>query len=318
MTSVPPPAPGAQPGAQPEAQRRTLPQFTWSHDAAASPPPAPPPACLVVVHAEQPRQVRRRHPVAGELALGRRLDGTVAVASTAASHPVRIVSRGADHVLVDLQATGATLVNDARVRERALRSGDRIQLGSTLLLYLAAADADALDDLYFDEVARLAIVDGLTGLYNRRAVVAFLERELVRHRDHGQPLSLVMLDVDGLARVNHRFGWLAGDLTLRAVARTLRPPDPRDELLGRCDAGRFVLVLPHRPIEAAVDAAEQAREAVETLHVPWADGHVPVRVSGSAVAADPTTGRAEELLGKARAVLADAKRDGGNRIAWAG
>ena len=108
-----------------------------------------------------------------------------------------------------------------------------------------------------------AVLDELTGLYNRRFFNRELRKETERSRRSNQPFSLLMIDVDYFKNFNDRFGHLAGDAALRQLAdillRTARVVDQTSRYGGE----EFVLILPHADREEAFLAAERHRRAVK-------------------------------------------------------
>jgi diguanylate cyclase (GGDEF)-like protein len=119
-----------------------------------------------------------------------------------------------------------------------------------------------------DELKRLASIDGLTKIANRRCFEQEFEREWLRARRTGAPLSLLLVDVDHFKLYNDRYGHPAGDECLRAVAAALdgvavRPAD----LVARYGGEEFVLLLPDTPAVGADHVAVRALEAVAALHL---------------------------------------------------
>jgi diguanylate cyclase (GGDEF)-like protein len=165
------------------------------------------------------------------------------------------------------------------------------------------------------EYAYRATVDPLTGLYNRRWLDTVLVREMERHRSEGEPLALLMMDIDDFKRYNDTYGHLAGDRALHTVARELlgrlRPVD----MAVRYGGEEFIALLPGADASVACSIAEVVRRAVRATQVFFTDNQVlpAVTVSvGLAVmrAADTT----EDLIGAADAALYRAKAAGRNRV----
>jgi len=120
-----------------------------------------------------------------------------------------------------------------------------------------------------DELRRIATVDILTGVANRRRFNDALERECRRARRSGEPLALLMIDVDHFKPFNDRYGHPAGDACLRAVAQALvrvchRPAD----LVARYGGEEFVLMLPQTPRAGAQHMAHHVLDAIEALAIP--------------------------------------------------
>jgi diguanylate cyclase (GGDEF)-like protein len=113
------------------------------------------------------------------------------------------------------------------------------------------------------------MVDQLTQIANRRRFDSFLEQEWQRAMRSGQPLSLIVLDVDHFKLYNDTLGHAAGDLALQQVAaalqsRALRPTD----LAARYGGEEFVLLVAETTLDTATALAESIRALVESLHLP--------------------------------------------------
>jgi len=169
-----------------------------------------------------------------------------------------------------------------------------------------------------DRLAALAATDGLTGLANRRAFDAALDRECKRLARTHALMGLVMLDIDHFKAFNDAYGHIAGDDCLRRVADALtsamhRPAD----LAARYGGEEFVCILPDTTIEGAVAVAERIQSAIRDLAIPQsrpkADGTVRASYGVvSTVCVQETDG--EAILQSADACLYQAKQDGRNRI----
>lgn len=171
------------------------------------------------------------------------------------------------------------------------------------------------------ELQRLSAMDPLTGLANRRALGERLEAELRRLRRRGQPIALLLCDVDFFKAYNDRYGHLAGDACLQRVAGVLSDVARRAaDLVARYGGEEFVVVLPETDEEGALAVGEAARAGVRALGIPNDRSTVAdvVTLSVGAVAV-VTDGEVtpDELLRRADAALYDAKAGGRNRVvAW--
>ena len=159
------------------------------------------------------------------------------------------------------------------------------------------------------KLAELATEDSLTGVANRRALEQALMREWERCGELGQPLSLIMLDVDHFKQFNDRHGHLEGDQQLVRVAGELAAlVRPVRELLARFGGEEFALVLPGVALEEALERAEHMRQAFD--HPGF-----PTTVSlGVACMLPRPGGNATDLLRAADQALYAAKRQGRNRV----
>jgi two-component system cell cycle response regulator len=162
----------------------------------------------------------------------------------------------------------------------------------------------------------LALTDELTGLYNRRYVVAHLEELIARMgSDAGYDTSLMMFDVDHFKAVNDQFGHPAGDDALRQLAdRALRGVRSID-LVARLGGEEFVVVMPETDLQAATMVAERLRQSVaaEPFFIHAVGERRPITISiGVAVAAPGDS--VDTLLQRADDALYEAKNGGRNKV----
>ncbi|MFQ5946513.1 MAG: diguanylate cyclase [Anaerolineae bacterium] len=114
----------------------------------------------------------------------------------------------------------------------------------------------------FAEVERLAVTDPLTGLYNRHKLNESLEIEVERARRYGRPLSVIMIDLDGLKRINDTHGHPAGDAVLRGAAQAISTEVRRVDLATRYGGDEFLVLLPEADLEEAAGMAERICERI--------------------------------------------------------
>lgn len=166
----------------------------------------------------------------------------------------------------------------------------------------------------------LALLDGLTGLANRRQFDLFLQQQWQRVQTQRCPVSLLMIDVDSFKLYNDRFGHQAGDDCLRRVATALSKVAPgNDALVARYGGEEFAMVLADGGSERAGLLALRVLEAVRALAIPHEtslSGAGVVTLSiGVATLSDPgEDDRAEALIAIADAALYQAKRQGRNQV----
>ena len=167
---------------------------------------------------------------------------------------------------------------------------------------------------------RLANIDGLTELANRRRFDEIYEREWQRARRSGQPLSLALLDIDSFKQFNDRYGHPAGDRALRAVARLAaagmrRPAD----LAARYGGEELVLLMPETDAAAAHALVAGICEGIAQLMIPHEASTVAPVLTVSVGGATLLAGSQEQSAGLFEAAdthLYRAKQSGRNRIAW--
>lgn len=170
------------------------------------------------------------------------------------------------------------------------------------------------------ELARLSSIDMLTGLMNRRSILAYAEQQ-IRQRsaqaDAGGAgnLSIALLDVDNFKAINDRYGHLSGDAVLRLLAQAARGALPSNCALGRFGGEEFAIVMPARNAETALALAETLRAAVEDESC-RVDGQ-EIRLTVSLGVTTARQAGLEQMLSQADQALYAAKRGGRNQVqAW--
>ena len=175
-----------------------------------------------------------------------------------------------------------------------------------MLLQRERADREAL---------HLATIDPLTGAYNRSTFHEIAEREISRARRAGQPLSIIMVDIDHFRPVNESLGNHAGDELLQKIAALIRTALRKEDMLVRYGGEEFLVMLPEVPGPGAVVVAGRIRKAVEAQPLLVAGQSVAITVSvGVSARLDEGPESLESLLARAEQALALAKQRGRNRV----
>ena len=155
--------------------------------------------------------------------------------------------------------------------------------------------------------------DGLTGTWNRVAILDILERELLRAQREATSVGVIMTDADRFKSVNDTFGHVVGDNVLRkistSIAESLRPYDS----FGRYGGEEFLIVVPGCTLAETKELAERIRARILDCRIPVNDANVPLTLSiGVTVGSD--AGQLEALLHAADVGMYAAKHRGGNRV----
>ena len=217
--------------------------------------------------------------------------------------------------LEDLNSTNGTFVNGRRVETRQrLCDGDHVQLGEHTLLRVSLHDAneqEATERLY-----RAAVLDPLTGVYNRGHLEAVLVAEYAFATRHRSPLGVAFADLDHFSSVNNTHGHQAGDAVLQQVANTMRRAVRTEDLVARYGGEEFVILARGIDLNGTMAMAERVRRMVEVLQVPVAAGVVRVTASFGVAAFERATpyGSVGELLAAADRAVYRAKAAGRNRV----
>jgi diguanylate cyclase (GGDEF)-like protein len=182
--------------------------------------------------------------------------------------------------------------------------------------WLAAQASIALDNERLHRaVKRQAITDELTQLANRRRFAQTLGLEVRRAERFGDPLTLVIADLDDFKQINDSYGHQLGDVVLKSFADVLRANVRDFDVPARYGGEEFAILLPETELAGGEKLARRLQAALAQVRVPGIEGdHAPVTASFG-VASFPRARNAEELLAAADRALYRAKRDGKNRVA---
>lgn len=172
-------------------------------------------------------------------------------------------------------------------------------------------------DIY-SKIAKSAITDGLTGLYNSAFFRAELEKEIEKCTRYGSFVSLIIFDIDNFKRFNDTYGHQAGDMALREFAAVMKEKTRQIDLLARYGGEEFAYLLPMTNTEGALVVADRVREAIEKRDIPLRKGSSQfARITcsgGVATFGGEIADFAEQLVDKADRALYRAKAEGKNRI----
>ncbi|CUX12160.1 PleD family two-component system response regulator [Agrobacterium genomosp. 13] len=170
--------------------------------------------------------------------------------------------------------------------------------------------------LNLQHTMELAIVDGLTGLNNRRYLDNHLKILFDRAAVRGRPISICMTDIDRFKLVNDTYGHDVGDEVLREFATRIRSTVRGADLACRYGGEEFVVVMPDTPIELAASVAERLRAIVEDkpFYVRSIDRELSITASLGIATSNAAFGTPDELLKHADRALYEAKHAGRNRV----
>jgi diguanylate cyclase (GGDEF)-like protein len=238
-------------------------------------------------------------------AAGGYLDGNEAVAAgdpEAEGEQLRVAVTAGGESFGTLVLVGAGFGDDQR------------ETATWLVGHAAIALANAREHRTVEEQA---LVDPLTGLPNRRLAEGALETELARAGRFGEPLALVMTDLDDFKQINDRWGHPFGDEVLREFAGTLAESIREIDLAGRWGGEEFAVVLPGTDLEGGAELAERIRRRLGEIVVVAPDGERIEVTASFGVGAYPGVRTKDDLVAAADAALYAAKRAGKDRVARA-
>jgi diguanylate cyclase (GGDEF)-like protein len=168
------------------------------------------------------------------------------------------------------------------------------------------------------KITLLSQTDDLTGLLNMRAFNLLLDKEVASAERYRESFSILMVDVDGLKKVNDRFGHPAGSRMIQTVSRILQNSVRASDILARFGGDEFVILMTRTSIESARLVAERIRTAIANM---------PFETDGKRVTATASIGLAcypecvddpAKVLDKADQALYESKQNGRNQVSWYG
>ena len=166
---------------------------------------------------------------------------------------------------------------------------------------------------HLEEQRQKALIDPLTGLPNRAAWSERLEHEIKQWQQHGNTLSLAMLDLDHFKRINDNYGHLAGDKVLKIIATVLRKRLRGSDFIARFGGEEFVLLLPATPPALGAKLLETLRAAIEACPFHFKGERVTITIS-MGLASFKAGEHSDLVLKRADQALYRAKNAGRNRV----
>ena len=202
------------------------------------------------------------------------------------------------------------------ITERKL-ARERLQQAHDSLELKVRERTQELEELN-EKLRALSLMDGLTGIANRRYFDEFLDREWRRAKRERQPISMLLLDVDHFKLYNDTYGHIAGDDCLKQIATTLKGITKRaTDLAARYGGEEFALILPNTPQEKAAMLASKLLDAIEALFIEHGTSpvspHVTVSIGGATYIPDRDSSP-EIILLAADQALYNAKQSGRNQV----
>ena len=164
------------------------------------------------------------------------------------------------------------------------------------------------------DLSRLATIDSLTGVYNRRKMTELANKAIAASKRHGRAMSLLLLDIDHFKRINDQFGHEAGDLALRRVVEIMQIVLRESDVIARIGGEEFVAILPDTDEISASHLAERLREQLDESDFSISGWPVQLRASIGVCSLGPTISDLESLLRETDRAMYAAKRGGRNRV----
>lgn len=234
--------------------------------------------------------------------------------SVSKSH-AKIMLNGNDILVMDLESTNKTVINSKPVPPLTpvkLGNNDQLKVGNVIFKFLEKGNVETVAHKKTFDKSQL---DALTGIYSKGALQAFAPEAIKRSDMTGQPLSLVIFDIDHFKQVNDTHGHAAGDYVIQEIARLVKDKLIRNEdFFARFGGEEFVLVISSSDIPVSANIAERVRATIEA-HSFEHDGVVmPITVSAGVSVRKPKGMGWDELFEKADKGLYKSKNRGRNLV----
>lgn len=167
-----------------------------------------------------------------------------------------------------------------------------------------------------EDMRRLATIDVLTGIADRRHFMTTSAKETARAKRYARSLSVLMLDVDRFKTINDTWGHATGDRVIQEVAHIMAASIRKQDTCGRRGGEEFAVILPETHLSEALVIAERLCTVVQESQGVAADDQTQIRFSVSIGVATlrEDDGFKEAILHRANAVLYEAKKSGRNRV----
>jgi two-component system cell cycle response regulator len=190
----------------------------------------------------------------------------------------KLHASGETHVLEDCGSKNGTYLNNKKVEGLTpLAKGDIIKLGSIALKYLPKGDPERLT---YDKLSMEANTDRHTGCFNKTYFNNRIALEVNKCKVTGDPLSLVIFDLDHFKKLNDNFGHDAGDFVLKEMAQVIRSNGIREQdVFARYGGEEFVILLPKTNLKQSFEIAERLRKLIENKEFMYDGKRLPVTAS---------------------------------------
>jgi diguanylate cyclase (GGDEF)-like protein len=211
--------------------------------------------------------------------IGRNADNIISLEFNGVSrYHFKLLASGETHVLEDCGSKNGTYLNNKKIESLTpLAKGDIIKIGSIALKYLPKGDPERLT---YDKLNLEANTDKHTGCYNKTYFNNRIALEVNKCKVVGEPLSLVIFDLDHFKKLNDGYGHDAGDYVLKDMAAIIRANGIREQdVFARYGGEEFVILLPKTNLKQSFEIAERLRKLIENKEFLYDGKRLPVTVS---------------------------------------
>ncbi|MBK23455.1 MAG: GGDEF domain-containing protein [Halobacteriovorax sp.] len=213
----------------------------------------------------------------------------------------------------DAGSKNGTFLNNQKIEGAVvLNKGDMIKVGSMALKFLPKGDPERLT---YDKLNLEANTDAHTGCFNKGYFNNSIALEVKKSKVTGEPLSLILFDLDHFKHLNDNYGHDAGDYVLKTMAEVIRDHGSRDnDIFARYGGEEFVILLPKTNLKQAFEIAERLRKLVEQTNFTYDNQKLPVTASIGVADYRKGVNTGTDLFKRADSAVYKAKEGGRNQV----
>ncbi|MBI1908733.1 MAG: GGDEF domain-containing protein [Deltaproteobacteria bacterium] len=254
----------------------------------------------------------------GNVTLGRGTDVSITIADLGISrHHITLHCKKGVVTVQDMGSTNGTYVNGHKVKEQVLQDGDKIQISSSTIIKFA--HQDSIENIFHKELYKMAVVDALTGAYNKRFFEGRLKEEFSYCLRNKVSLSLLMFDIDFFKQINDTHGHRAGDFVLTHISTLTRSIIRQEDIYCRYGGEEFCVLLKGTEETGAAILAERLRRLIEECDFTFDDKIIRVTISiGVTTLKGQNFADSEAMMKLTDTLLYQSKNGGRNRVTTAG
>jgi two-component system cell cycle response regulator len=272
-------------------------------------------ACLIVIHG---KHLGKRIALdKDEVILGRAKDADVQIHEDSVSRKHAVIRRRQQDlafVIEDRNSTNGTFINMEKQVKSVLYDQDLISIGETTFKFIAG---DSLELAYHEELHKLATLDPMLQIYNKKFFLEYLEQKYYYSQLSQTKFSLVLFDADHFKRINDTYGHQAGDRVLQHIAATVKANLRASDIFSRYGGEEFSIVLPESDAGQARITAEKLRRVIESTGIRHHKTDINITISLGVASFRPGESAirsCRELIEHADSALYQAKEMGRNRV----
>jgi len=225
----------------------------------------------------------------------------------------RLITSGNSVLIEDLGSTNGTFVNGERIVQHVLKDGDKIQIGKSIVLKFTYQDN--FEEDFQRHMYESASRDALTRVFNKRYFTEQIAVEFSFAQRHGQPLTLLIIDLDRFKNVNDSYGHPAGDFVLSELSRLVSNTVRSEDVFARYGGEEFVILARNTDVQSACQLAERIRKLIAEHVFSYGKHEIKITTSiGVAANSSIDIDISEELIEAADKAMYKAKLNGRNRV----